>query len=301
MASIKSWVKAMRLRTLPLAVSSTLAGSFVAIADKKYEAVIIALAILTTLLLQILSNLANDLGDSLKGTDNQNRVGPQRAVQSGEISVKEMIRGVAVVSFLTLLSGISLIFTGLGSFSWEVLFFLALGVVSIIAALKYTLGKSAYGYRGLGDLFVFIFFGLLGVLGTYYLNAKELHASVWLMAASVGFLSTGVLNLNNMRDIENDKASGKMTVAVNLGKSRARLYHILLITIGLIAGIAFTLLNYQSPRQFVILIVFLLFIKDLIAISKTEIPPQLDPFLKKLALSTFFYVLLFGLGIIISL
>jgi 1,4-dihydroxy-2-naphthoate polyprenyltransferase len=301
MASIKSWVKAMRLRTLPLAVSSTLAGSFVAVADKKYEAVIIALAILTTLLLQVLSNLANDLGDSLKGTDNKNRVGPQRAVQSGEISVKEMIRGVAVVSFLTLLSGISLIFTGLGSFSWQVVFFLGLGVVSIIAALKYTLGKSAYGYRGLGDLFVFIFFGLLGVLGTYYLNAKELHTNVWLMAASVGFLSTGVLNLNNMRDIENDKASGKMTVAVNLGKSRARLYHILLITIGLIAGIAFTLLNYQSPRQFVFLIVFPLFIKDLIAISKTEIPRQLDPFLKKLALSTFFYVLLFGLGIIISL
>jgi 1,4-dihydroxy-2-naphthoate polyprenyltransferase len=301
MANIKSWIKAMRLRTLPLAVSSTLAGSFVAIADRKFDGMIIALAIVTTLMLQILSNLANDLGDSLKGADNKNRVGPSRAVQSGEISVKEMKWGVAITSFITLLSGISLIFAGFGSFSPQVLIFFALGVISIIAALKYTLGKSAYGYRGFGDLFVFIFFGLLGVLGTYYLNAKELNAGVWLMAASVGLLSTGVLNLNNMRDIENDRASGKMTVAVNLGSSRARLYHILLITVGLIAGIAFTFFNYQSPRQFVFIIVIPLFIKDLMAVSRTEIPRQLDPFLKKLALSTFFYILLFGLGIIISI
>jgi len=300
MANTKSWIRAMRLRTLPLAVSSTLAGSFVAIADRKYESIIIALAILTTLLLQILSNLANDLGDSLKGTDNQNRVGPLRAVQSGEITVREMKWGVAIVAFLTLFAGISLIFSALGSQSFQIFIFLGLGVISIVAAIKYTIGKSAYGYKGMGDLFVFIFFGLLGVLGTYYLNTKEMHASVWLMAISVGLLSTGVLNLNNMRDIENDKASGKMTFAVNLGSARARKYHFLLITIGLVSGIIFSIIHYQSPRQFVFLIVIPIFVKDLIAISKTEVPRHLDPFLKKLAISTFFYILLFGLGIIIS-
>jgi 1,4-dihydroxy-2-naphthoate polyprenyltransferase len=300
MATTRSWIKAMRLRTLPLAVSSTLAGSFMAVSDRKSDALIIALAVLTTLLLQILSNLANDLGDSLKGTDNLKRVGPTRTVQGGEISVLEMWWGVGIASLLTLASGISLIVISLGTQSWQVLLFLALGVISIAAALKYTLGKSAYGYRGLGDLFVFLFFGLTGVLGTYYLNAHTLPADTWLMAVSVGLLSTGVLNLNNMRDIENDKNSGKNTVVVKIGTKRARIYHGILIILAMCCGIIYGLLNYHSPWQFIFIAVIPLFVRDLIRILNINEQNLLDPFLKKLALSTFAYILLFGIGVLIT-
>lgn len=300
MASTQSWIKAARLRTLPLAVSSTLAGSFMAIADRKFDSMVIALAIATTLLLQILSNLANDLGDSLKGTDNHLRLGPARTVQSGEITVKEMAWGVGITSLLTLASGISLIVYSLGTGSWQVLFFLGLGVVSIAAAIKYTVGKSAYGYQGLGDLFVFIFFGLTGVLGTYYLNAHQLPSDTWLMAISVGLLSTGVLNLNNMRDIENDKNSGKNTIVVRIGTTRARTYHSLLVVFAMLCGIIYTFLNYHSPAQFIFLAVIPFFIKDLLRILKIDEQKMLDPYLRKLALSTFAYVLLFGIGILIG-
>jgi 1,4-dihydroxy-2-naphthoate octaprenyltransferase len=299
MASTKSWIKAMRLRTLPLAVSSTLAGSFMAISDQNYDAVVIALAIATTLLLQILSNLANDLGDSLKGTDNKHRIGPTRTVQSGEISVNEMKWGVGIASFLTLVSGILLIFISLGTQSWQVLFFLGLGLVSITAAIKYTVGRSAYGYQGLGDLFVFIFFGLTGVLGTYYLNAHTLPPDTWLMAISVGLLSTGVLNLNNMRDIENDKNSGKNTIVVRIGTINARIYHGLLVVLAIISGIIYTTINYHAPEQFIFLAVIPLFIKDLLRILKIDEQKLLDPYLKKLAISTFAYILLFGIGILL--
>lgn len=300
MASTLSWIKAMRLRTLPLAVSSTLAGSFMAIADRRYDSIVIALAILTTLMLQILSNLANDLGDSLKGTDNKNRIGPTRTVQSGEISKHEMWWGVGIVSFLTLASGLSLIFYSLGTNSWQVLLFLVLGVVSIAAAIKYTIGNSAYGYRGLGDIFVFIFFGLTGVLGTYYLNAYTLPPDTWLMAISVGLLSTGVLNLNNMRDIENDKISGKNTIVVRIGTLNARVYHSLLVAFAIISGIIYTSLNYHSPAQFIFLAVIPFFIKDLFRILKIDEQKLLDPYLKKLAISTFAYIILFGIGILIG-
>lgn len=300
MASTRSWIKAMRLRTLPLAVSSTLAGSFMAIADRRFDSIVIALAILTTLLLQILSNLANDLGDSLKGTDNKNRIGPARTVQSGEISKKEMWWSVGIVSFLTLASGISLIFYSLGTRSWQVLIFLLLGLVSIAAAIKYTIGKTAYGYRGLGDLFVFIFFGLTGVLGTYYLNAHTLPPDTWLMAISVGLLSTGVLNLNNMRDIDNDKISGKNTIVVRMGSLNARVYHSLLVAFAIISGIVYTSLNYHSPAQFIFLAVIPFFIQDLFRILKIDEQKLLDPYLKKLAISTFAYILLFGIGILIG-
>ncbi len=300
MANTKSWIKALRLRTLPLAVSSTLAGSFMAISDSNFNIPIIALAILTTLLLQILSNLANDLGDSLKGTDNKQRLGPVRTVQGGEITTREMWWGLGITSFLTLASGVSLIVVSLGTQSWQVLVFLLLGLVSIGAAIKYTIGKTAYGYRGLGDLFVFLFFGLTGVLGTYYLNAHALPPDTWLMAISVGFLSTGVLNLNNMRDIENDKNSGKNTVVVKIGTRKARVYHSLLIVLAILCGVFYAILNYHSPWQFIFIAVIPLFIRDLMRILRINEQNLLDPFLKKLALSTFAYIMLFGIGILIG-
>jgi len=300
MATTKSWIKAARLRTLPLAISSTLAGSFMAVADHESQPFVIALAILTTLLLQILSNMANDLGDSLKGTDNHKRVGPMRTVQGGEITIYEMKRGVGLVSMLTLISGISLIVVSLGTNSWQVLLFLLLGIVSIAAAIKYTIGKSAYGYRGLGDLFVFLFFGLTGVLGTYYLNAQTLPPDTWLMAISVGLLSTGVLNLNNMRDIENDKNSGKNTIVVRIGSINARMYHGFLVAIAILCGIIYTSLNYHSPEQFIFLAVIPFFISDFFKIVKIDEQQLLDLYLKKLALSTFAYIILFGIGILIG-
>ncbi|MDZ7742391.1 MAG: 1,4-dihydroxy-2-naphthoate octaprenyltransferase [Bacteroidota bacterium] len=300
MAGAISWIKAMRLRTLPLAMSSTLGGTFMAVGDKRYNALVIGLAILTTLLLQILSNLANDLGDSLKGTDNVNRLGPRRTVQGGEITVREMKSALIIVSGLTLISGIVLILSSLGLDSWLVIVFLILGMISIAAALKYTLGERAYGYKGFGDLFVFLFFGLTGVLGTYYLNAHQLPPDTFLMAASVGLLSAGVLNLNNMRDIKNDRLSGKNTIAVIMGPKKAKIYHMIMIIGGLLCGVIYTLLNYGSPLQFIYVLVFPVFIYDLVRIMKNHEPRKLDPFLKKLAIATFVYILLFGLGIILS-
>jgi 1,4-dihydroxy-2-naphthoate octaprenyltransferase len=301
MATIRSWVSASRLRTLPLAASSTLAGSFMAVADRAYNITIIIWALVTTLLLQILSNMANDLGDSLKGTDNEHRLGPRRTVQSGNIRVGEMKRAVAAVALLTLASGIVLIITSLGIDNWRVLIFLALGVASIAAAIKYTIGRTAYGYSGFGDLFVFLFFGLTGVLGTYYLNAHQLKADAFLMAISVGLLSTGVLNLNNLRDIDNDRTSNKRTIAVRLGERNAKIYHLLLIVIAMAAGIATTLLNFITPWQFLYLLTLPLFAVQLIAIFRIKEHRRLDPFLRFLALTTFAYVLLFGLGIWLAL
>ncbi|HZK07795.1 MAG TPA: 1,4-dihydroxy-2-naphthoate octaprenyltransferase [Bacteroidales bacterium] len=301
MATFRSWVSASRLRTLPLAASSTLAGSFMAVADRVYNISIIIWALVTTLLLQILSNMANDLGDSLKGTDNEHRLGPLRTVQSGNIKVAEMKMAVAVVALITLISGIILIVSSLGIANWKVLLFLALGIASIAAAITYTIGRTAYGYSGFGDLFVFLFFGLTGVLGTYYLNAHQLNADTFLMAISVGFLSTGVLNLNNLRDIDNDRRSNKHTIAVRLGERNAKIYHLLLIVIALTAGIAYTLLNFVSPWQFLYLLTLPLFASQLIAIFRIKEHRRLDPFLRYLALTTFAFVLLFGAGIMISL
>jgi 1,4-dihydroxy-2-naphthoate octaprenyltransferase len=300
MATFRSWVSASRLRTLPLAASSTLAGSFMAVADRAYNITIIIWALVTTLLLQILSNMANDLGDSLKGTDNEHRLGPLRTVQSGNIKVAEMKMAVAVVALITLISGIVLIVSSLGIANWKVLLFLALGIASIAAAITYTIGRTAYGYSGFGDLFVFLFFGLTGVLGTYYLNAHQLKADTFLMAISVGFLSTGVLNLNNLRDIDNDRRSNKHTIAVRLGERNAKIYHLLLIVIALAAGIAYTLLNFVSPWQFLYLLTLPLFAFQLIAIFRIKEHRRLDPFLRYLALTTFAYVLLFGTGIWIA-
>jgi 1,4-dihydroxy-2-naphthoate polyprenyltransferase len=297
---LQSWLSAFRLRTLPLAVSSTLCGSFMAIADRSFDVWVIALAIVTTLLLQILSNMANDLGDAIKGTDNPDRLGPQRTVQGGEISKKEMKNAIIFISILTLLSGISLILRGLGTGSWLVLAFLLLGLASIAAAIKYTLGSKAYGYHGWGDVFVFLFFGLTGVLGTYFLNAHHLPYDTILMAVSVGLLSTAVLNLNNMRDYSNDKNSGKNTLVVKMGLSSAKAYHFILIALGLNCGVIYTLLNYQSPIQFLFLLVLPFLILDLIKIIRNSEPQKLDPFLKKMALSTFAYVLLFGLGLMLK-
>lgn len=297
--SFSSWIKASRLRTLPLALSSIFMGSFLAIHDGTYNWLIIFLAAVTTTFLQILSNLANDYGDSQKGTDNVNRLGPLRSVQSGEISPGQMKKGIWGFVFLSLISGILLLYFSFGDNFTTALFFLLLGIASIGAAIKYTVGKKAYGYAGFGDLFVFLFFGLTGVLGTYYLNTKSFDWEILLPAIAMGFLSVGVLNLNNMRDIDNDIQSGKHTLASRMGFSNAKIYHAVLIIGGLVAAGIYVVLNYHSVWNLLFILVVPLLINDLRSVWKHKEQAKLDPYLKKLALGTFLFTIVYGIGLLL--
>lgn len=302
MASVKSWIKAARLRTLPLAMSGILMGAAVSFQYKKFNPTVTILAIATALFIQIFSNFANDYGDSQKGTDNQHRVGPKRTVQSGEISMKEMKLGMIVLIILSLASGIWLIQEGTkGLNPGTFLLFLALGIVALIAAFKYTAGTNPYGYAGFGDLAVFLFFGILPVAGTYFLNSHQITADVMLPAISIGLFSSGVLNLNNMRDIENDRNSGKNTVVVKLGSKKAKIYHSLLILTGMLTIVIYSGINTKSVYQWLFLLAFPFFLNDLIQINQILKPQKFDPFLKKLSLTTLFFTLLFGVGIWISM
>lgn len=292
---MKHWVSAFRLRTLPLALSSIMMGGFLAASVHAFQWNIFLLCISTTIFLQILSNLANDYGDSIHGADSADRKGPSRAVQSGKISAHEMKAGIIVFVVLSLISGVSLLFVAFG-LNWNaILFFLGLGVLSILAAIAYTVGKRPYGYAGLGDISVFIFFGLIGVMGSLYLFTHTLTWAYVLPAISCGLFSVGVLNINNIRDIESDVKAGKYSIPVRIGREKAVLYHWSLMILGLISTVAFVLLKYVSSFQFLFLISAPAFI--LIGKNVQQKPShELDPYLKFMALSTLFFVLLFGVG-----
>lgn len=295
--NIKSWLKAFRLRTLPLALSTIATGSFLAGAEGKFSWMIFTICILTTLFLQILSNLANDYGDTEHGADSDERVGPSRAVQSGEISMQSMKNAMYLFGFLALTSGVALLAASFGSeLSWRFLFFFILGCGAIAAAVKYTAGKNPYGYKGLGDLFVFLFFGIVGVAGTYYLYTHQLKPEIFLPAVSIGLLCTGVLNVNNMRDRISDASSGKITLAVRLGAANAKYYHLALIVFAWAAMIIYTVLNFHSPLQFIYVITAPLFILHFAKIFSNTEPAKLDPQLKTLVLSTLAYCLTFGIS-----
>lgn len=300
MRNVKSWIHAFRLRTLPLALSSIILGGFLSAADLRFDWLITALAVLTTTLLQILSNLANDYGDYKAGTDNKNRVGPDRTVQSGKITAFKMKVAIYFFVLLSLISGSALIYFGTEGIPLTNFFiFFILGILAIVAAVNYTIGKNPYGYKGYGDLFVLIFFGLIGVLGTYYLNTHQFRWEILLPAFSVGMMSMAVLNLNNMRDIENDRQSGKMTLAVKLGRKRAKFYHAVLIWVSIALAATYVLLHFQSYFQFLFVITVPLFIKDLVKILENQDPAELDPFLKKQAIHTLLFSITFGLGLIL--
>ena len=294
---IKHWLNAARLRTLPLSLSGIILGSFLAASQHQFQFLIFILAIGTTIGFQVLSNFANDYGDGVKGTDNENRVGPERALQSGIISPKQMLQGIYITIGITLLLALGLIYVSFGTenFLYSVLFFF-LGIASIAAAMKYTMGKNAYGYSGLGDVFVFLFFGLLSVVGSTFLYTQSVHWTTFLPAMTIGFLSAGVLNLNNMRDRASDILSNKNTLVVTLGAEKAKIYHYFLLILGLLCSLVYVGIHYQSPFQFLFLIAFLPIVKHFITVVKNTIPANLDPELKKLALATFLYSLLFGLG-----
>lgn len=292
---MKHWVSAFRLRTLPLALSSIMMGGFLAASANAFQWDIFLLCIVTTIFLQILSNLANDYGDSIHGADSADRKGPSRAVQSGKISASQMKGGIIVFVLLSLISGVSLLFVAFG-FNWNaILFFLGLGILSILAAIAYTVGKRPYGYAGLGDISVFIFFGLIGVMGSLYLFTHELKWDYVLPAISCGVFAVGVLNINNIRDIESDHKAGKYSVPVRIGRANAVLYQWCLITIGLASASLFVLRNYVSSFQ----LLFLISVPAFVLIGKNvqqKSSHELDPYLKFMALATLFFVLLFGVG-----
>lgn len=297
MTKINSWIGAARLRTLPLSISGILVGSTIAVQQGFFNIGIFSLALGTTLGLQILSNFANDYGDGVKGTDNEDRIGPARALQSGLITPKELLQGIIITAAATLLMAILLIYTAFGSENLlHTLVFLFLGIAAIAAAIKYTVGKSAYGYRGLGDLFVFIFFGLVAVYGSYFLYAQEMNWLVILPSCAIGFLSVGVLNLNNMRDRISDEKAGKITLAVKMGAQKAKNYHYFLVLAAIACMVFYTVLSMDDGNDFLYLLAVIPLVLHLKRVVQNDAPVLLDPELKVLALSTFAIAVLFGLG-----
>ncbi len=303
MTKTQAWLYAFRLRTLPLAFSSIITGSSIAYMQnsQRFSWATFGLCLLTTLLLQILSNLANDYGDSEKGTDNEDRVGPKRAVQSGLLSFGEIKMGIIVCVILCLLSGSALIYSAFHGvhLGYSVFFFL-LGLAAIAAAIKYTVGKTAYGYRGLGDVFVLLFFGFVGVYGSYYLMAHQFDGTVLLPAFTLGAFASGVLNLNNMRDMESDAKAGKVTLVVKMGLAKARRYHFALIVSGFLTATAFVIIHAVSSIQFLYIITLILFRKHLSKVRSIENPKDFDPLLKELAISTFIFSILFAVGLVVG-
>ncbi len=300
MNKTQAWIKAMRLRTLPLALSSIGMGAFLAAFYNKFDLSVFVLSAITTLLLQVLSNLANDYGDAKSGVDHVLRDGPSRTVQDGLISHKEMLIGIIITSMLTLIVGVWLLFQAFHSINYFFLTFLFVGLLAIASAVKYTMGKNPYGYRGLGDVFVLIFFGLVAVGGSFYLHANYLSYTVLLPALSFGFLSTGVLNLNNIRDINSDREAGKISIPVRLGRKKAVIYHWMLLTLAFVLTIAFTWINFQSFWQFLFLLTLPLFIRNGMAVLHYEEAKKLDPYLKQLAISSSVFTVTFGVGLLIS-
>ena len=294
MPNFKAWISAARLRTLPLSVSGIIVGSSLAINHLFWKSSIFWLAILTTVGFQVLSNFANDYGDGVRGTDD-NREGEKRLVASGVISPKQMKRGILMTAMVTMIIAIILIYRAFGSedFLHSLLFFI-LGIASIIAALKYTIGEHAYGYSGLGDIFVFLFFGLLSVLGSYYLVAHQLEWNLLLPASTIGLFSIAVLNLNNMRDVKNDALHHKKTLVVSLGSSKSKVYHYILICLAMVLTMVYSVINYHSISQLTYIIAFIPLIINLVTVYKNKEPKLLDSELKKVALSTFLFALLFG-------
>jgi len=297
----QAWLAAMRPRTLPLAIASSILGGFLALADGVFSWPVTLLCVITAVCLQILSNLANDYGDSIHGADHVERAGPKRAVQSGLITSGDMKRAMGLFAGLSAITGLALVVVALGVAALPlVLLFLVLGGAAIWAAVSYTASSKPYGYVGLGDLFVLIFFGWVGTMGTYFLQAQVWNWLVFLPATSVGLLSVAVLNVNNIRDIESDRKAGKRSIPVRVGPYRARVYHWLLLGGAVLAALLYVALTYRSPWQFLFVLSLPLLWRNGTAVSRTHDPLQLNPMLKQLSLSTLVFVFTFGVGQILA-
>jgi len=294
MKKVKAWVAAARLRTLPLWVSGIIVGASLA-SPIFYQTTIFWMAIFVTIGFQVVSNFANDYGDGVKGTDKL-RQGEKRMVASGVIPAKQMKLAVIIAAFITFIVATLLIFHAFGNEHFFLSFvFFNLTLLALLAAIKYTVGSNAYGYMGWGDFFVFLFFGLLSVLGSYFLYTKSLDLVMFLPAISVGLFSTAVLNLNNLRDQENDAKVGKKTMVVILGSKKAKIYHMLLLLIGMLASVLFSILKHASGTNWLYLIAFIPFLWNIRTVIKNETPMLLDAELKKVALSTFLFSLLLAI------
>jgi 1,4-dihydroxy-2-naphthoate octaprenyltransferase len=293
MSQFKSILYASRLRTLPLALSCIITGNAMAYYLGAFHWSIFFLSIVTTLLLQIVSNFSNDIGDSEKGTDNEDRIGPQRAIQSGVMTPDELKKILKIAMLLALLSGIALILVA-NILWWEKLLLFLIGLIALWAADNYTKGDIAYGYRAYGDVFVFLFFGIIGVMGSMFLNVHQLNNAALLPAIGVGCLTTSVLHLNNLRDMMNDAKSGKITVAIQFGYENSRIYFIVLIISGMLSwgSYVFTqnLTNWFSYTYWLGFISFILILIKFLRIKELK---DFDSLLKPTALATFFLSILF--------
>ncbi len=305
---MKHWIEAARPRTLPLSVSGILVGSFYAMSESIFNWKIVLLALATTLLLQILSNFANDYGDGIKGTDNDNRIGPKRAIQSGAISPESMRRALYITSFLTAVSALALIYVSFKetNYIWS-LFYVLLGALAVASAIRYTVGNTAYGYRGYGDIFVFVFFGWVSTMGVSFMILKEIDTLLLLPATAIGLLSVGVLNLNNMRDEASDRLAGKNTLVVKIGGERAKTYHYFLVISAMVLfflfGFLFDYYKDVNPGElnvdvFFFLIMYIPLIRHLCRVRRAKNPADLDPELRKLAVSTFLISIILSLSLI---
>lgn len=300
MSNLKPWLSAIRLRTLPLSISGIIVGSCFAYYNGYFKLSIFVLAVLTAFSIQILSNLANDYGDGIKGTDNANRIGPERAVQSGAITPDQMFEAIKVNILVIILLVFLLIYMAFGkTHILYTLLFVGLAGLSVYAAMSYTIGNKAYGYKGLGDLFVFIFFGFVSVVGSYFLYTQRLDHHIILPAITVGLLSVGVLNLNNMRDIDSDKESHKNTMAVKLGKKKSKVYHLVLIIGAMVISFLFALLYYSRISDFLCFLAYIPLTIHIKKVIKAKHPSDYDPQLKILALTTFVFSVLLGVGYIL--
>ncbi|WPO81085.1 1,4-dihydroxy-2-naphthoate octaprenyltransferase [Chryseobacterium sp. JJR-5R] len=305
---MSDWIKAARLRTLPLSLSGIIMGSFIAKwrlygEGGTWDWKIFALALLVTLLYQVLSNYANDYGDGIKGTDAKRAVEAEsRAVASGKITAKQMKSAVILLSILSFAATVALLYVAfIPGYMNEFYIFIGLGVASILAAIGYTVGKKPYGYMGLGDLFVFIFFGLVSVCGSYFLFTKTFSWDMLLPGTAIGMMSMAVLNLNNMRDIESDRLSGKNSLALRIGFKNAMIYEMVLLQLPLILMLVFFGVNgfFQTQNYYVFIVMILLLplMKLRRQIMAVKNPRELDPFLKQVGIMTFVMAVLTAFGL----
>ena len=291
------WIEAMRPRTLPLALACIILGTFLAAADGLLNWPVAILAGLTAVNLQILSNLANDYGDSIHGADHVERAGPKRAVQSGQVTARAMKQAVIIFVLLSAATGLGTLWFAFGTQGLLLaMVFLVLGGAAIWAAVSYTASSKPYGYVGLGDLFVLIFFGWVGVIGTYFLQAQQLDWRLVLPATSCGLLAVAVLNVNNIRDIDSDRQAGKNSIPVRLGPERARTYHWILLGTAVLTAILYVLLNGTGLGQWIFVLAVPLIWKNGTAVAQTYDPLTLNPLLKQTSLMTLLFVILFGIG-----
>ncbi|WP_136429646.1 1,4-dihydroxy-2-naphthoate octaprenyltransferase [Haemophilus influenzae] len=298
---LKMWLETARPKTLPLALASIFTGSALGYwaNPQGFNGLVMALCLLTTILLQVLSNFANDYGDHQKGSDTEERIGPLRGIQKGAISAKELKWGLILMVMASFLSGSFLIGIAYENLS-DLFAFAGLGILAIVAAITYTVGVKPYGYMGLGDISVLVFFGLLGVGGTYYLQTHSIDSHIILPAIGSGLLASAVLNINNLRDIEQDAKAGKNTLAVRLGAYKGRVYHCILLSVAALCYLAFAVATAISWTNYLFVLAMPLLAKHAIFVYRSQQPSELRPMLAQMSMISLLINILFSLGLLIG-